>query len=119
MVDAESELIVGEGPAALLIVNRTMLDTAVVVVLETFCVGETAEFGISMATCTVPALVRSEAGTGAVSWTELTNVVVRAFPFHKMYAPETKPLPLAVIVKPCEPTVAEVGLTKLSVDEDV
>jgi hypothetical protein len=31
----------------------------------------------------------------------------------------TKPDPLAVIVNPCPPTVAELGLTKVSTDEDV
>ncbi len=84
-----------------------------------FCVGETAEPGISTATCTVPALARYEAGTGAVSKTALTRVVVSGFPFHRISAPEEKPVPLAVIVKPCPPTVAALGLTNVSVEEAV
>jgi hypothetical protein len=49
----------------------------------------------------------------------LTRVVVRAVPFHKISAPVVKPDPLAVIVKPCPPTVAVLGLTNVSVEEDV
>lgn len=30
-----------------------------------------------------------------------------------------KPDPFAVIVKPCAPTVAELGLTKVNIEEDV
>jgi len=36
-----------------------------------------------------------------------------------MIAPVVKPAPLAVIVKPCPPTVAELGLTKVSTEDDV
>jgi len=36
-----------------------------------------------------------------------------------MIAPVVKPDPLAVIVKPCPPTVAELGLTKVSMEEEV
>jgi hypothetical protein len=82
-------------------------------------VGEDAEPGIWMDNCTVPAVARSEAGTGAVNWAPLTKVVVRAVPFHRISAPLTKPVPLAVIVKPWEPAVAVLGLTKVSVEEDV
>jgi hypothetical protein len=49
----------------------------------------------------------------------LTRVVVRAVPFHKISAPVVKPDPLAVIVKPWPPTVAVLGLTNVSVEEDV
>lgn len=69
--------------------------------------------------CTVPAVARSEAGTGAVNWLALTSVVVSAVPFHRIRAPVAKPDPLAVIVKPCPPTVAVLGLTKVRAEEAV
>jgi hypothetical protein len=50
---------------------------------------------------------------------KLTRVVVSAFPFHRISAPVTKPDPLAVIVKPELPTGAELGLTKVSLEEEV
>jgi len=67
VVDANSEVIAGGVPGAGPIVKRTTLDTSVVVVLLTFDVPDRAEPGICTATCTVPAVVMSEAGTGAVS----------------------------------------------------
>jgi hypothetical protein len=67
VVDAERELMAGGVPAGGPMVKRTMLDISVVVVLFTFEVAEEAEPGICTATCTVPAVVTSEAGTGAVN----------------------------------------------------
>jgi hypothetical protein len=64
-------------------------------------------------------VTRSEAGTGAVSCMLLTRVVTSGVPFHRMIAPVTKPPPLAVIVKPCAPAVAALGLTNVSTEEDV
>jgi hypothetical protein len=64
-------------------------------------------------------VVRSEAGTGAVSCKELTRLVTSGVPFHKISAPVVKPVPLAVMVKPWLPTVAVLGLTKVSVEEEV
>jgi hypothetical protein len=49
----------------------------------------------------------------------LTSVVFSGVEFHKIIAPETKPVPFAVIVKLCDPTVAELGLTNVRVEEDV
>jgi hypothetical protein len=115
----ERDAIAGGVPGVAPIVKRTMLDTSVVFVLYMFCVGEAAEPGICTATGTVPAVARSEAGTGAVSWLGLTRVVFRAAPFHRIKAPVTKPAPLAVIVKPCPPTLAEAGLTKVSTEVEV
>lgn len=69
------EAMAGTGGGVALIVKRTMLETSVVVVtfpLFGLDVPDTAEPGMSMATWTVPAAVRSEAGTGAVNWMELT-----------------------------------------------
>jgi hypothetical protein len=120
--EGEMDPICGTGPGVELIVKRTMLETSVVVVtfvLFGLDVGDTAEPGMSIATCTLPAAVRSEAGTTAVSCTGLTKVVVSPVPFHRMKAPETKPVPLAVMVKPCEPAVAVLGLTNANVEEEV
>jgi hypothetical protein len=49
----------------------------------------------------------------------LTSVVVKAVPFQRISAPVTKPEPLAVIVKPCPPTIAELGLTNVRTEEEV
>jgi len=64
-------------------------------------------------------VARFAAGTGAVNWPKLTSVVVSGFPFHKIKAPVVNPVPFAVIVKPCPPAVAELGLTKVRIEEDV
>lgn len=119
VVEADSDEIAGDAPGAAAMVKSTTFETSVVVVLLTFEVAEDAEPGICTATCTVPAVARFAAGTGAVSWPELTSVVVSAFPFHKIKAPVVNPEPFAVIVKPCPPTVAELGLMKVRTDEDV
>ena len=63
----ESDVMEGGVPGAALTVKSITLDTAVVTVVLTFCVGDCAELGISTATWTVPVLVRSDAGTGAVN----------------------------------------------------
>jgi hypothetical protein len=67
VVDAESEVIVGGAAGAALILKGTASDISVVVVLLTFCVADCADPGICTAICTVAAVARSEAGTGAVS----------------------------------------------------
>lgn len=64
---AERDVTVGGGPGAGLIVKRTMLDTSVVVVACVLEAPATAEPGIWMATCTVPGVVKFDAGTVAVS----------------------------------------------------
>jgi hypothetical protein len=111
VVEDESEVTAGGVPVALPIVKKTMFDTSVVVVAVVLEEPETDEPGISMAIWTVAAVPRYEAGIGAVRWFESTNVVlseigVAAFAFQRITAPETKPVPLAVIVKPPPPTVA-------------
>lgn len=50
---------------------------------------------------------------------ELTRVVTSGVPFHRISAPVVKPDPFAVIVKPWPPTVAVLGLTKVSTEEEV
>jgi len=62
----ERVAIAGGVPGAAPIVKSTTFDISVVVVLLMF-VPDVAEPGICTATCTVPAVERSEAGTGAVS----------------------------------------------------
>jgi hypothetical protein len=119
VVDAEMEVIAGDVPAGALIVKRTTFDISVVAVLLMFCVADCADPGICTDTWAVPGVVRFDAGTGAVNCELLTSVVVRGVPFHRIRAPETKPAPLAVIVNPCAPAVAALGLTKLSMEVEV
>src|SRR5580692_906513 len=115
----EIDVMEGGVPGAALIVKSITLDTAVVTVVPTFCVGDCAEPWISTATWTVPVLVKSDAGTGAVNSIELTTVVVSGVPFHKISAPVEKPCPLAVIVNPWPPTWPELGLMKVRTEEAV
>ena len=122
-VDADSDVTVGAGPGGGAIVKKTTLEISVVVVLYMLEVGEAAEPGICTATCTVPAVVRSEAGTGAVNSLELTSVVVScvwpAPTFQTMMAPVTKPAPSTVIVKPDPPAGTVLGLRNATEEEDV
>lgn len=46
-------------------------------------------------------------------------MVVSAVPFHRISAPEEKPIPLAVIVNPWLPATAELGLMKAKAEEAV
>jgi hypothetical protein len=58
----------------------------------------------------VPAVAIRPAGTAAVTWLALTNVVVSTVVPHCTFAPETKFVPLIVRVKAAPPAVAELGL---------
>ena len=82
-------------------------------------VPDCADPGICTAICTVAAVARFVAGTGAVNWMLLTSVVTRGVPFHRIRAPEVKPEPFAVMVNPWLPAGAELGLTKLRIEEEV
>jgi hypothetical protein len=64
----------------------------------------------STVTEALPAAAIKLAGTGALSWPELTKVVVRAVAFQRTTAPDTKALPFTVSVKTGPPAVAEFGL---------
>ena len=75
-MDAESAAIVGAEPDVGLMLKFTTFDTSVVVVAVVPDAPETADPGICTATFTLPAEVRSEFGTGAVSCALLTKVVV-------------------------------------------
>ena len=123
---AETDVITGAGPAAAPILKLTMFETSVVVVAVVLEDPETAEPGIWTATRTVPALVKFEAGTIAVSWVLLTNVVVSWIwfgpEFQRTIAPGTNPAPFAVIVKPVEgtaPAATEAGLRNVRTEVDV
>ena len=65
--------------------------------------------GLTTVTPTVVPVAMSEAGIATVRTVLLTNVVVRALPFHRTDAPETKLEPLIVSVKAGPPAVAEAG----------
>jgi hypothetical protein len=119
VVEAESEVTAGGVPSGAPIWKSTMFDTSVVVVLFTLDVAVDADPGICTATLTVPAVARSEAGTGAVSWMLLTSVVVSGAPFHRINAPVVNPCPFAVIVKPWLPAEAVLGLTNVRIEEEV
>ena len=65
--------------------------------------------GFTTLTCAVPAAAMSLAGIAAVTRVALTNVVVRAVPFHCTTDPETESLPFAVSVNAGPPAVALLG----------
>src|SRR5512134_2042029 len=69
--------------------------------------------GLTTVTWVVPVLAMSLAGTAAVSWVPLTNVVVRVVPFQCTEEPVTKPVPLTVSVNAAPPTAAVVGDTEV------
>ncbi len=108
----------GEGGEAF-IVKRTILESSVVPEAKEFDVPETDEPGICTTTCTVPALAMFDLGTVAVNWVLLTKFVSSALPFQRIFAPETKPFPLAVMVKGSPPAVALAGLRNVSAEEIV
>jgi hypothetical protein len=78
------------------------------------CPAEVPPPGVGLKTVTeaVPAVAISEAGTAAVNWVALTNVVVKATPFHCTTEPATKFVPAIVRVKAGPPAVAVVGEIK-------
>jgi hypothetical protein len=51
------------------------------------------------------------AGTTAVNWVALTNVVARLVPLHRTVVPEENPVPVTVSVNAGPPAVAVVGLS--------
>jgi hypothetical protein len=65
--------------------------------------------GLTTRTCETPATGMSVAGTWAVSWLALTNVVVRVCPFHCTDEVETKFEPFTVSVKAGSPAVTVAG----------
>src|ERR1017187_4339006 len=58
----------------------------------------------------VPAVAMSAAGTLAVNWDALTNVVASGAPFHCTLELAVKPAPVTVKVKAAPPGAAAVGL---------
>ena len=119
MLAGISCVMVAGGPGEALIVKRTMLESSVVPEAIEFDVPETDEPGICTTTCTVPALAMFDAGTVAVNWVLLTKFVVSALPFQRIFAPETKPFPVAVMVNPALPAVALAGLRNVNAEEIV
>ncbi len=63
----------------------------------------------------VPAVLIRFAGTEAVNWVALPNVVIRDEPFHCTAAPRPNPLPFTVKVKAGWPAITAVGLSELIV----
>src|ERR1700691_2653878 len=60
-----------------------------------------------------PTVVMSLDRIDAVSWVELTKVVVFALPLNFTMEVDTKPVPFTVRVKPAPPAVAPFGLSKV------
>ena len=79
---------------------------------------ETLPPGLTTDTCDVPATAMSAAVIAAVSWLELTNVVVRLLPSHRTVAPLAKFEPVTVRVKAGPPATAELGDSEESVGPD-
>src|SRR5437762_293802 len=71
--------------------------------------------GVVTVTFTMAAASRSVDGIAAVSWVALTNVVVRAAPFHCTVLPLTKPVPVTVSVNAALLISALLGLRPVSV----
>src|SRR4029450_12731946 len=69
--------------------------------------------GFTTVTVALPAAPMSLAGIAAVVCCLLTKVVVRAAPFHRTTAPETKLLPFTVKVNAGPPTAAALGESEL------
>jgi hypothetical protein len=63
----------------------------------------------------VPAVAMSAAVIAAVTCVALTKVVTRELPLNVTAAPDRKPVPLTVSVKPTPPTVAPVGESEVIV----
>ena len=91
-----SDVMVGTG---LLIVNTTVFDTGPVLFLTV--------------TFAVPAIATFAAGTIAVIWLALTNVVASAGPFHCTLEVLSNPLPFTVRVNCGDPARHEFGLIEL------
>src|SRR3982074_1567713 len=70
--------------------------------------------GLNTVTLAVPGEAILAAGTVAVNCPVLTNVVVKAVPFHWIDAPFTKLPPFTVSVNAGPPAVAELGLMLVS-----
>jgi hypothetical protein len=71
--------------------------------------------GLNTTTDAVPTEAISVAGTAAVNWAALTNVVVRFAPFHCTIALFSKLLPFTVNVNAGPPAIAEFGTSEESV----
>ena len=95
-----------EGGLMLVSVGKLALTWAMVKV----CAKEVPTPGVKTVTDAVPAWARRVAGTNAVNWVLLTNVVAKLVPFHCTVEPSTKLTPFTVSVKPLLPAWTEFGL---------
>src|SRR3954471_10874429 len=75
------------------------------------CAFEVPPPGAALTTVTteLPTVSRSLAGMAALSWVELTNVVVRALLLKSTTEPEMKPEPFTVSVSAAPPAVLDAG----------
>src|SRR2546425_468239 len=79
------------------------------------CVPEVWLSGLRTLTAAEPAGAVSEAGMAAVRRVALTNVVVRAAPFHSTVAPGTNAVPSTVRVNAGPPALAVLGASAVVV----
>src|SRR4030095_15012844 len=102
-------------PAVALLGDRVVrLGAGVPVLIVKVSALEVPPPGFATVTCAVPAVAMSLAGIAAVSCVALTNVVVRAVPFHCTTEPETKLLPFTVSVNAGPPAVALLGESEVN-----
>jgi hypothetical protein len=71
--------------------------------------------GVNTVTAAVPGVAMSAAVIAAVNEVALTNVVVRALPFHCATEPLMKLVPVSVIVNPAPPAPSKFGEIDVSV----
>src|SRR6185295_7604194 len=83
------------------------------------CAPDVCPSGLRTVTGAEPAAAMSEPGMLAVTRVALTNVVVRAAPFHSTVAPLTKFAPSAVSVNAGPPAVAVFGVSVVRVGAGV
>jgi len=69
--------------------------------------------GFVTLTVAVPEAAMSAAAICACNWVSEENVVVRALPFHRTVAPDTKFSPVTINVNRAPPAVAELGLNNV------
>src|ERR1044071_1761225 len=91
------------------VVMNTLIVSIPPELIVNVCVPEVWPSGLRTLTAAEPAVATSAAGMLAVSRVALPNVVVRAAPFQRTVAPETKLLPSAVKVNAGPPAVALLG----------
>jgi hypothetical protein len=106
---------VNAGPPAGVVAGLRLVIVGVGMVIEKLVDVDVLPPEFATVTLALPPLAIRLAATVAVTCVLLTNVVASAVPFHCTVAPDRKPVPLTVRVKPDPPAFAEAGLRLLMV----